>query len=332
MTKVERAEAQEVIAHLSKEHIKSLFYLFSGKPDSRIKVFETPVYLEPGDLVELNECVTRKLVTHSIYAQVVSVRIGYIGSDYAEFGAWEEFRQHHWQEPERVEEVIIKWDFMVNIDQYELPQRHTLLVRISRDTKAGKVIQLLTSGNHDEFDSVDMYSAPAFCRVDFINAQLSRELVSVVDDWYKGRKEPALIPGIYYSLKKKREIIAVVTHHSIPFMIALAWLAYFSWSATNTYGGNPNLRFVAIWLFFGLIAYPLIMKFGHIVASGIFNALKKIAGSKVVFEFTSGDKKKNAELINENKKVGRNFIKRTAWALFLNVIAGIIATYLYTNS
>jgi hypothetical protein len=45
---------------------------------------------------------------------------------------------------------------------------------------------MLGAGNADELDKIDEISAPAFCRVDFINAQISRELINLVEDWYKG--------------------------------------------------------------------------------------------------------------------------------------------------
>ncbi|MDR4516973.1 MAG: hypothetical protein MRK00_06255 [Nitrosomonas sp.] len=40
----------EVVARVPKEQLKSLFYLFAGKPDSRIQVFESAVHLKPNDI------------------------------------------------------------------------------------------------------------------------------------------------------------------------------------------------------------------------------------------------------------------------------------------
>jgi len=108
--------------------------------------------------------------------------VGYVGSEINEFGTWSEFESHHWQEPEKIEELVIKWDFLVNIQDLAVPQRHTLLFRVSTDIKPGKLLQLLSSGNSDDFDTEEMFASPAFCRVDFINAQLSKELINVVHE------------------------------------------------------------------------------------------------------------------------------------------------------
>ena len=51
-----------VIAKIPKEQLKSLFYLFAGKPDSRIKVFNKPIFIERDDIIELNDCIDRKSV------------------------------------------------------------------------------------------------------------------------------------------------------------------------------------------------------------------------------------------------------------------------------
>ncbi|MCW8832119.1 MAG: hypothetical protein OQK09_04880 [Colwellia sp.] len=321
-----------VVAKMPKEQLKSLFYFFAGKPDSRIKVYHKPLYLEVSDIIELNDCISRKLQIHNIDAKITSLNIGYEDSDMQEFGTWAEFQEHHWQAPECVEEVVIKWDFMVDIQGYESPQRHTLLVRISSDMKPGKFMQMMASGNSDDFDQVDVLTAPAFCRVDFINAQISKELINEVTDWVKARKEPALITDFYYWFKKRRQRLAELTHHSVTLMYALLWVSSFLWINTHQYSGDMTVKITAIWLFLGLYGFNPVGKIGHILASRVYGALDDINGQKVVFSLTSGDKKANAEAIDINKKHGKTFIKQTIWSLVLNIVAGIAATYLYLHS
>lgn len=328
----ESAGAKSLVAKLPKDQLRSLFYLFAGKPDSRIKVFENPLHLEVKDIIELNDCITRKLETHNIEGQITTVTVGYKGADIQEFGSWAEFTSHHWQEPERIEEIVVKWDFMVKLPRYEVPQRHTLLLRVSSDMKPGKFLQLMASGNSDDFDQFDMLTAPAFCRVDFINAQISKELVNEVSSWVQSRKEPALIPDTYYWFKKKRQQVAELIHHSIPLMFCLVWIAALLWLITNKYDGSIPTEYAAIWVFLGIYLFTPAGKLGHLCAKRVFSSLKSLDGSKVAFEFTSGDKKYNAELIDRNKKQGAKFIKESLWSLFLNIAAGLIATYLYLHS
>lgn len=322
----------ELIAKMPKDQLRSLFYLFSGKPDSRIKVFSSPVYLTPADIVELNDCISRKLRTHSVDAQITSVKVGYDGADINEFGTWAEFQNHHWQEPESVEEVVVKWDFLVKIDTYASPQRHTLLVRISTDIKPGKVIQMLSSGNVDEFDQFDMFASPAFCRVDFINAQISKELINEVSDWYRGRKSPILIPEAYYWLKKKRQIIAFIMDNWLLLSWALLVAAFLLWANQHLYKGQTPIHILGVAVFLSIYSLRPIARMTHATASWLYNTLKELEGSRVVFEFTSGDRKKIAELKGENRKQGRKFFWNSFWAILLNIVAAVIYTVLFTKS
>ncbi len=127
------ASSAEMLAAMPKDQLRSLFYLFAAKPDSRIKVFSDPIHLEFSDIKELNECVSRKLQIHNIEASITSVTVAYKDADVSEFGTWIEFAHHHWQEHDTVEEVVVKWDFLAKIDNYAMPQRHTLLYRVSNE-------------------------------------------------------------------------------------------------------------------------------------------------------------------------------------------------------
>jgi hypothetical protein len=322
----------ELIAALPRDQLRSLFYLFSGKPDSRIKVFTSPIHLQRSDIVELNDCVIRKLKIHSIDASITSIKVGYVGSEINEFGTWSEFEAHHWQEPERIEEIVIKWDFLVNIQEYAIPQRHTLLVRISTDMKPGKVFQMLASGNSDEFDQLDMFAAPAFCRVDFINAQISKELINVINDWYKARKSPVLIPEIYYWFKKRKRFVAEIFDHWFQLSWAILVASLFFWGSNKFYDENVPNNIAVISLFLGIYSLRPIGRLANIMGGLIYNSLRELEGSRVVFEFTSGDKKKIADLKQENNKQGRKFLINTGWNLFLNVLACVIYAYLFTKS
>ena len=333
---IERDEAErqvgDLVSRIPKEHLKALFYLYAGKPDSRIKVFKESVYLEPLDIVALNDCVARKLETHNVEGQVTSVTVGFVGSEVQEYGSWGEFSAHTWPEPACIEEIVVKWDFLLQVKTYEAPQRHTLMVRVSSDMKPGKFLQLLASGNSDEFEKMDVMTAPAFCRVDFINAQISKELINEVSDWYKGRRSPALIPSIYHWFKKKRNGIAMLTHYSLPFMFSILWLSIYSKYQSAALEVNDLIALSAAWMFFGIYLLQPVGKIGHVFASSIYGKLEAISGNRVAFSFTSGDKKRNSELLDQNRTQGRRFLVQTSWAMLLNVIAGVAATYLYTHS
>lgn len=322
----------DLVASVPREHLRSMFYLFAGKPDSRLKVFTDPVHLKPQDLRELNDCILRKLRTHNIDASTSTVKVGYVGSELNEFGTWSEFENHHWHEPDRVEEVVIKWDFLVNIAEYAAPQRHTLLFRVSTEIKPGKIFQLLSSGNSDEFDNVDALACPAFCRVDFINAQISKELINEVSDWYKGRVSPRLIPSTYYWLKKRRQGIADLFFHWFQLSWALLLVASALLSSEKYFGNAVPTHIAGVALFLAVFSLQPMTYVARRAAGKVFESLKELEGSRVVFEFTSGDRRRIGELTSENAKQGQKFMFSAGWNIALNILASILYGVLFAKA
>lgn len=320
-----------VTASMPRDQLRSMFYLFAGKPDSRIKVFDSPLHLRPSDIVELNAAIVRKLRTHNIDASATTVKVGYTGSELNEFGTFAEFENHHWHEPERLEEIVVKWDFLVNIRDYAAPQRHTLLFRVSTDIKPGRFLQLLSSGNADDFDSEEMFSAPAFCRVDFINAQISKELINEVHDWQKGRPTPVLIPSAYYWFKQRRQYIAELFDNwlILSWSLIVAGAMYFA--AAKYYPNGTPTHIAAISVFLAIYSLTPARLLARHMAAKVFDALRELEGNRVVFEFTSGDKKRIAELTQANNKQGRKFVISATWNIVLNLVASGIYTYLFTK-
>lgn len=326
------ASQGDLVAAVPKDQLRSLFYLFAGKPDSRIQVFNAPIHIEPQDIFELNECVVRKLATHYIDLSITTVKVGYGASKFSEFSTWLEFESHKWQESETIEEIVVKWDFLVNIRDYAAPQRHTLLLRISRDFKPSQIFQMLGAGNADELDKIDEMSAPAFCRVDFINAQISKELTSLVEDWYKGRRTPQLIDPFLYWLKKRRNGIATIFDQWFVFSWALLISSIMVWIGLNYLGNNISIVHGAVATFLAIYSLRPVGKISHLIASRIYKSLSDIEGSKVVFDFTSGDKKRIFEQKIENSKQGRKFFAISAWNFSLNIVATIFYTYFFTSA
>lgn len=318
-------------ALIPKDQLRAMFYMFAGKPDSRIKVFDEALHLKPSDITELNDCVVRKLKIHNIDASTTTVRIVYVGSEINEFGTWEEFNSHHWQESGRIEEIVIRWDFLVKIDDYAMPQRHTLLFRVSTDIKPGKYLQMLSSGNADDFDSEEMFSAPAFCRVDFINAQISKELINEVHDWHKGRQSPKLIPSVYYWFKKRRQYVAELLDNWLMLSWSLLIAAGMFYGARRQFPDGTPSHIAAIAAFLGVYSLTPARFIARYVAGWVFDALRGIEGNRVVFEFTSGDKKRISELKQINRKQGMKFVVSAIANIVINLIASAIYTYLFVK-
>lgn len=311
----------------SKEQLKSIFYLLAGKPDSTIKIFEGPFVVDVTSIIELNDLIQEKFKQYSITKNLPIVSISYSNNTIKEFGTWAEFTSHSWTSSDETEEVIIRWDFMVDLPSSQTPQRHMLTVRISTDIKPSKFFQLILSCNPDEIDSADIMTAPMFCRVDFINALLGKELVNIVDGWHKARPKPIDIHPFYKFLRKHRTAYARAIHCSFSFFIfALAIILLLNrFNIDNLVIAGKEIRWLGTWFLSSFFLILFSRTFGGWLATSVFSALSQINERDIYFAMTNGDQNTIRSLHKRNSKYIRDFWLQSVWALILNLIASCLA-------
>ena len=75
---------------LTKEQLKSFFYLAAGKLDSNIKIFKKQIVITEDDLIELNTSIQEKLKNHDTTASVASINISFNKNKMIQFGLCKE--------------------------------------------------------------------------------------------------------------------------------------------------------------------------------------------------------------------------------------------------
>ncbi len=211
--------------------------------------------------------------------------------------------------------------------QYPIPQRHTLVVRLSSGIDPRQLFQLMISKGFDELDKIDEQVAPCHCRVDFINHILSQELINVVEEWNKSRLQPATRVGLCHYLKKIRVWIARAIHYSLPLcgvLLALSFLHNFT-SQLNIEASLSleDMRNMLYWLTGTSFAVFILTKFGHWIAKKAYTALADY-GKSAIFHITNGDRNYNLELENRNQNSIRIFFLTSICTLIMDVIGGLI--------
>lgn len=132
------------------------------------------------------------------------------------------------------------------------------------------------------------------------------------------------------SLKKRRRGIATILDQWLLLSWTLLVASFLYWGSARFTSGL-SISHAAIVTFIAIYTLRPVAKIANRLAAWAFQTLSEVEGSKVVFQFTSGDKKRIAELERDNRKQGRKFMAASAWNLALNVVAGIIYAYLFTR-
>lgn len=169
---------------IPRENLKSLFHLMVGRPDSQHKVFNKDYKIDLSSLIDLNNRVQEKLRHH--HCQInVSVDVFFERGKVQQFSTWEDFANRNWNNSEKTEAAVLKWDFLVAMPEFQVPQRHTLVLKITSNISMQDIMPLLFGRNSDEVDTFELKTATLICRVDFISHLLGEELIELVTKWTK---------------------------------------------------------------------------------------------------------------------------------------------------
>ena len=324
----EMLRADEVIARIPREALQAMFYMFTGKPDSIVKIFDRRIVITIRDIEELNLSIAEKLDNHRIEGVFASVDIGYENNKIDRLSSWDDFVSKNWNIADITDHILVKWDFLIKLPKNPVPQRHTLVVRLSSSIDHVQFLQLLLSRDFDELEKLDEQVAPCHCRVDFINHILSQELINVVEEWNKSRSQPTTQAGFYHYLKKIKIWIARAIHYSLPLCGALIALSFLHNSTSQlNLEASPSLedmRNMLYWLTGISFAVIILTKLGHNIANKAYVALSNY-GKTAIFNITNGDRNYSLELEKRNQNSVRKFFFTAIVALVINVIGGLIS-------
>jgi len=327
------AKQEDLVASISKDEFKSWFYLLSGKPDSTVKFFSDPIIVAPSDIEDLNNIVQDKLGTHHVEGCVTAVTINYSNNTVKEFSTWAEFQTHKWKRPETTETIFVKWDFMVDMPSFEIPQRHTMTLRIANEIKPDHLLNAMFGGGQalNNWENLENDMSPVYCRVDFINQSLGQELINLANEWYQGKRKIKHIGRFMQSVTKRRRIFSQSIHYSIPFLTGTLTCALMFYRCEIGNCTDPLTvsasKWLFLWLFISFFSVIIAERIGQKVASSVFKNLSGY-GNCHYFNFTNGDKNKQDEKQSENKKKLIRLWSKIILTVLFDTVLAIITTKL----
>lgn len=187
---------------------KAVYHAMTAKHDCKSKIFPRNVKVKREDILDLNDRVTEKLKNYRDAGYTVMVTASFVGRQTIEFSSWAEFENHKWNESNAINSITIIWEFNALLPNYEIPQKHVLVVKIADGLKPEEMINIVFAGKLENIEDIEKQMYPVVARVDFINYVLGDELIHLVEEWNKGlelqNKEDSKL--IEFSKRNKRKI------------------------------------------------------------------------------------------------------------------------------
>jgi hypothetical protein len=315
----EKKQETGVVKTFDLDQFKTLYYLLNAKPDSQVKLLTDDKLIVVQDIIDLNDKVQRKLNTEHVETVITTVSVLFNSKALLTFNNWQEFLRTDWKTSEQTKSVSINWDINIKLPQYELPQRHTLKLRLGSPVRPGEIFELMMTSDKDE--ELLEATANGVCKIDFINEVIANELLKVVEDWYK------CLPTNYkddafqkFSEKHKKKIAFVINllipMASIIIAISLVKFRLGSLDISTKIGFSELLTFIG----FGLAIFYLGDLLGKVLSANVYHKISNYKDYSI-FSFTKGDQNAKQEVKKKNSRIVRSIIRDFLISVAISIVS-----------
>ncbi len=313
---------QEEVA-IPLDNVKSIFYLLKGKPDTELRLLPDGKVLDLADITNINQQVQAKLSNHNVTAEVTSINFILSRKKIKEFSAWEEFERETWDNVnEKIESLTISWDILLQLPQYQIPQRHSMKLRIGEAIPPKDLFQLLfTSDNIIELMEA---GAAGVCKVDFINNIIAIELLNIVKNWHEGLKNSPESSLLQKILKRHGKSLSEIIRYSFPILLVITmWLYspyFFPILQIKDELSIDSLQ--KLFIFWSAI-FMTGLFLGKRIEKSIDREIDKIE-EYPRFSITRGDHNSIDEFEKNNNKLKNKIASKFFWTIFSFIITYIL--------
>jgi len=305
-------QGNKSLAPLNLDNFKSLYYALNAKPDYDIRLLKGRKRIKREDLLAINYEIQDKLTHYQLNGSMVSVEFILEKGRMKSFSAWEEFERERWEQNQnKIHAITISWDFMVKLPNFDLPQRHTLKVKLGNAIAPKDMINLLFTA--EDVNEILESRADAVVKVSFINLRLASELLDIVENWFNCLEDNKKNTPIVFFILKKQEVIVSLIKKFLPLLFILSF--YFSrlFEGLELPISIRSIEKLAIIYF--LIA--IVSYFLSSVFAGFFERHIRRIDIHTMFCVTAGDK-------NDDIKVEKNNNNAFKW-LILEIFSAVIS-------
>lgn len=292
------------ISEVNITNISALLSLLHGKNDSICKLFNKEIKVDVNKLKQLHKMMCDKLEIHNVDAITTSIDINFTNRQILHFKSWYEFDTYDFATiNSSTKSIFIQWDFFVRVDGYEVPQRHTVNVRIASSPKPSDMFKVLLSGGFDESDDIDIQGSTMICKVDFINNTLAEELINIAAKWNELcecaiHEKGKLLQFLYINNSKIANIGEISTILLLCSIIAIA-TSFFKKIIEFPLISNITLASQICLFLFLLPVFIVIKDLGRCFGKYLYNRLGKVMEIHI-FNITQGDGKAIERIKNES--------------------------------
>ena len=317
------------------KNYKAVYNAMTAKPDCRSKAYPKDVIIELDNIYDLNSRILDKFRTQYDDAGFsVNVIVSINGRQKLEFPTWLSFEEHKWNESEIITGMVMTWEFNVKLPKYQIPQRHTLTVKLSNGMRPEEMFGLFISGKLDEIDEIEQNVCPIVAKMDFIDSGIGNEVLEIVSEWVKGLKSSDTEKGKITSfMQRNKRKVAYLLNYATVFIALLCSLTLFKNYIIHlpiekvSEISNTELCDLANIIFICGIGCFIVYKVSEMLSNIVFKTLADY-GDEHIFNITKGDKNQRDRFQKKEKHDRKKIVANLVITVMINIACGVITYFL----
>lgn len=319
------------------KNYKAFYHAMTAKPDCKSKAYPRNVVVEIDDIFDLNSRIFEKFKNqYENIGASCNIFVSLKGREKLEFPNWKSFEEHTWTETSTITGMIMVWEFNVKLPRYQVPQRHTLTVKVSNGMRPEEMISLMISGKLEEVEEIDQNICPVVAKIDFVDVVIGNEVLGIVSEWVKGLKSSDSDKGkmMMFMQRHKRKVAYLIKYFTL-FCSIICGIkivnALFTNFSVDTFGELKIVQVSSILnaiVFCGLACF-VVCKLTGVFAQYVFKILAEYGGEHI-FCLTKGDRNEQERYRKEQQKDKKKVCLNFCVTIFINIVCGIL-TYFITK-
>ena len=301
--------------------VQALYHAATGKTENISKRFVRPTIIRRQDLDNLYLKINQQLDLHAkVSPPTVTVKVGLNTHESQQFSSWERFSLFDIGKSELIDDVIIKFEFLLEIPSTPAPQRYVLTIDLD------SMLPVIVEKDKNEIDrSFMLVALPSFpactVSVDFIDYLCAKGFCQIVEDWFNG-----------LDVAENKNWLASIRRFNVPWptisislsTVGLAlYVAVYGKLAQGGFDFKRGCYLVGIGLTLWALAYTTLAFVSRSVS-------RKIQGSYIpaVILLTRGDERAFSK-INEQSQTAARQLFRFILAVLATLTLNVAASYVY---
>lgn len=309
------------LAPLPMSAVQALYHAATGKTENLRKSLTRNVLVKKSDLDQLRIKIHQQL-EHFILVSgpTETVNISFTNQERQQFSSWERFDLYDSNKTEVINDVTLKFEFLIRLPGIENPQRYIISVNI--DSK----LAMVSEEDHDSMED-NLWWLESYpnlnVSIDFIDYLCAKNFSQIVEEWFNSLEEVVNKKWIL-KIRKSSEGISDLFHGLANLGIATFIVVYVSSINSAEISATRWAYFVATSIIVYTISTICIKRIGRSMLKTIGRSIRP---ASVIL--TVGDQRAFKRIDDKSLQV----ISKTIFhlcAAILAVFLNIVASYLYT--